>query len=811
MRWLFAGAALLSALSAVASPDPTYTALRAARPDGRTVAVHDLAFDRDVYHVTLNGTLHLLAPVDGKDVGAVFTGRGAYELTPVSEVERKMLALNAADPALKTLRDEFDSMTIFDAALIAQLAKSAAPAKGAAAPEAAEAYDRFLNFERKELKSNLHIRVAQALLNGETGPLFMAVPNGKKFAHVVLLVDDLGNLDGEETALVSADQQRGGIWYSAHRRGEKPHAESKIALAAHYAVDTAFTGRDAMSGTTVIDLMSGADNLRVIPMHLDSRLRVEDVASSADAASDKWTPVPFIQENEKEDGNFAVVLPSALKQGDSLFVRIKYRGKDVLKDAGDGNFYVQSRESWYPNLGTFTDLATYDLTYRFPKAYQVVSVGDLVSDTVSGDQRVMTFKAAQPIRVAGFNVGKFRKISRTDKDTGLTVDVFTNSGTPNIIREINAALESVESGTTMSEHGAIGTRSDPGGYVGPHHIALDTNGLAESAMADAINTSRVATVYFGAPLKHVSITQQTQFDFGQSWPGLVYLPYMAVLSSTMRVNFGLAGASGFLDEVGPHEMAHQWWGHTVGPATYHDEWLSEGFSDFTASLVLQQTGGMRKYNDFWESSRKYIVQKTPGSFVDNQEAGPITEGWRLATWRNPSAYQAIVYNKGAYILHMLRMMMQDHTNKQNPDAAFVALMSDFVKDFAGRNATTADFQAAVQRHMTGSLNATGDGKIDWFFNEWVYGTAIPKYSSNFDVKPGAEGKFQITGSIAQADVPEDFRALVPIYAEFDKGQLFKIAQIPMVGSTTRPIDFAVRMPKKPNKIMINALHDVLAK
>lgn len=813
MRWFFIGAALLSALVASASPDPTYTALRAARPDGRTVAVKDFAFDRDVYHVTMSGTLHLLAPVDGKDVGAVFTGHGAYELTPVSEVERKTLALEANDPALKTLRDEFDSMTIFDAALIAQLTKGSAPAKGAAAPEATEAYERFLNFERKDLKTNLHIRVLQALLNGETGPLFVAVPNGKKFARVVLLVDDLGNLDGEETALLSADTNRGGMWYSAHRRGEQPHAASKIALAAHYAIDTAFSGgRDPLSGTTVIDLMSGADNLRVIPMQLDSRLRVEEVASSADASSDKWTPVPFIQENEKEDGDFAVVLPSAMKQGDSLFVRVKYRGREVLKDAGDGNFYVRSRTSWYPNLGTMTELATYDLTYRFPKAYQVVSVGEPTGDTVSGDQRVMTFKAAQPIRVAGFNVGKFRKISKTDKDSGLTVDVYTNSGTPDIIRQINGLLESAEQGSSMSEHGVSLGSLDADRYIGPHHIALDTNGLAESAMADAINTSRVASAYFGAsPLTHVSITQQTQFDFGQSWPGLVYLPYMAVLSSTMRANFGLTGASGFLDEVGPHEMAHQWWGHAVGPATYHDEWLSEGFSDFTASLVLQRTGGMRKYNDFWESSRKYIVQKSPGSFVDNQEAGPITQGWRLATWRNPSAYQAIVYNKGAYILHMLRMMMQDHTDKQNPDGPFVALMSDFVKSFAGRNATTADFKAVVQRHMTGSLNATGDGKIDWFFNQWVYGTAIPKLTSTFDVKPGAEGKFQITGSITQADVPEDFRTLVPVYAEFDKGQVFKIAQIPVVGSTTRPIDFSIRMPKKPNKIMINALHDVLAK
>src|SRR5881392_1176578 len=109
---------LFAAVTAVASSDPTSTAMRATRPDGRTIRVKDLAFDRDVFHITLNGTLHLLAPVSGKNVGAVFIGRGAYELTPASDVERGMLAVNAADPSLKTLRDDFDAMTIFDADLL---------------------------------------------------------------------------------------------------------------------------------------------------------------------------------------------------------------------------------------------------------------------------------------------------------------------------------------------------------------------------------------------------------------------------------------------------------------------------------------------------------------------------------------------------------------------------------------------------------------------------------------------------------------------------------------------------------------------
>ena len=809
MRALLLAGGMFVAATLFASTDPNYTALRAARPDGRTIAVNNLTFDRDAYHVTLNGTLHLLEPVSGTTVGAVFLGTGSYELTPASDAERKLLAVNAGDSALTKLRDDFDSMVIFDRELMTQLSKTPA-AKGAPSSDATRAYERFMDFQKKDLKENLHLRVLQSLLNTETMPLFLAVPAGKKFAKMLLIVDGMGHLDGEETALISADDQRRGIWYSSHLRGEKAHGAAHIAQAAHYDVFTFFEGnRDEISGTTTIDAMSATDNVRVVPIVLDPRLRIEDASWAVDAKSDQWKPLAFVQENEKEDGNSAVIFPAAQEQGASFFIRVKYRGREVLKSAGDGNFYVQARTSWYPNLGTFTEMASYDLTFRFPKAYEVVSVGDLVDDKTVGDQRTMTFKAADPIRVAGFNFGKFRKVSRNDKTTGLTVDVYTNPGTPDIIKEINSILASArQRQTVMTDYG---TPIDVGG--GPSEVYLDANGLVESAMADAMNASRVASTYFGAvPLKHLAITQQTQFDYGQSWPGLVYLPYLAVISGTVRAMLGgTPSDAAFIEQVGPHEVAHQWWGHNVGAATYHDEWLNEGFADFTAALTLQFSGGIKKYNDFWETARKTIVTKPPRAFISNQDAGPITEGWRLSTWQNRSAYWVLVYNKGAYVLHMLRMTMQDRSNKENPDAQFIAMMSDFVRSYGGRNATTEDFKTVVQRHMTRDLNATGDGKIDWFFNQWVYGSAIPRYTSKFDVTPGAEGKFHIKGSITQAEVPEDFRVLVPVYVEFDKAQVFKVAQIPMIGSTTRDLDFEVRLPKKPNKISLNALHDVLAK
>ena len=87
--WLAYAVLLLSVSLAAAAEDPTYAALRAARPDGRSLALVNAEFDRDAFHFTLNGTLDLLAPVDGTTFGAVFVGTGSYTLTPANEAEKR--------------------------------------------------------------------------------------------------------------------------------------------------------------------------------------------------------------------------------------------------------------------------------------------------------------------------------------------------------------------------------------------------------------------------------------------------------------------------------------------------------------------------------------------------------------------------------------------------------------------------------------------------------------------------------------------------------------------------------------------------
>jgi hypothetical protein len=800
---LFAG--VLSAESPA-----SYAALRASVPDGRQIQVRDAVIERDAFRFELaSGTLHLLAPIEGKTPGAVFIGQGRFVLTPASESERRLLGVYRGDVKLTALRDEFESLVLLGWDSVAALEKDAASA--AADPRAADIWARHMKRQKKDLTTNFHLRLLQDLLNGG-GSAFLAFFDGKSLPPAVATVDPLGaeaarlagrEMGGEETQFFVQDQERGGLWYSSRttaalKSGATPPSVTLLDTQ-HYEIDTTIASNLEVSGTTEFRFRTSADNVRLIPISILSKLRIEEAAiRSADGS---WVPVAFIQESAEEDADAALVLDQPLKKGSEGAMRIRYRGKDVLEAAGDDNYYVGARASWYPNAGTFTDLATYDLTFRIPRKKEIVGVGMPVDDRIEGETRISKWKADAPIRVAGFNYGRFRKLQRKDDPSGITVEVFTNPGTPQVMTDINRYLDAQSSADLAGE----------GLSSGPSHLKVDTARLAESALVDGMNTARVGTAFFGKlPSQRVAITQQSQWAFGQSWPSLIYLPYIAFLDGTTRMHLGLLTAGDFVDQVGYHEFAHQWWGHLVGPASYRDTWISEGFSEFTSAVAVQATGGWGKYDDFWEKSRRFILETPRAARLRNDEVGPISQGYRLSTWQNGAAYQAMVYSKGAYVLHMLRMLMQDPQSKQ-PDARFIAMMSDFAKTHASGNATTADFKKAVERHMIPELNGTGDGKMDWFFQQWVHGIEIPKFGHTLALSDSGGGKTRIRGAVSMSEVGKDFRTLVPIYLEFADGMKVRIALMPLMGPSSRDVDFEIALPKAPKRVSINALHDVLAR
>jgi aminopeptidase N len=683
--------------------------------------------------------------------------------------------------------------------------------------DATRAFDDFLKRERRDFKTNFHIRVLQDLLDPRPLPLFFAYVRGARLAPAILAVDvrgadalrlfDIGD-GGEKTTLLVNDNSKGGIWYLAHLKSEYASGHAAIAQpvadADRYDIDTTIAPNAEISGSTVMTFTCVTAG-RVMPLALTRNLRIENVQVSPAEGAPAWSPVAFIQEKADEDSDAAVVFPAALQAGSKYRLKTTYHGvgREVLQDAGDGNFTVGARESWYPNIGSFHDIADFELTFRMPakSKNQVVAVGSESSNTVEGDQRISVWKSTHPLRVAGFNYGNFKKTTHVDNESGMTVEVYTNPGEPDILRQINQALASSGDEDNMF-FGSGGS------------IRVDTTRLEQAAFADGANTARTGNLFFG-PLadKRIAITQQSAWFSGQSWPNLVYLPYLAFVSSTVRnmLGFGL-DMTQFVDQVGAHEVAHQWWGHQVGWRSYHDVWLSEGFAEFTSGLVLELRKGPGAVNGFYENKRKNILQKQRAARISSDQAGPITEGIRLATWQDPQAYSIIVYDNGAYVLHMLRMAMMD-MRKQNHDEDFMAMMKDFATTYAGKNPSTADFQQIVEKHATPRLKLTSDGRLNWFFDEWVRGTAIPRYVAKLDAQPsaGGGGKYHISGTITQSEVPADFAMVVPIYLNFDKGSFAKLGDVAIVGNSTKNIDVEVPLPKAPRSVTINAMHDVLSR
>jgi aminopeptidase N len=271
-----------------------------------------------------------------------------------------------------------------------------------------------------------------------------------------------------------------------------------------------------------------------------------------------------------------------------------------------------------------------------------------------------------------------------------------------------------------------------------------------------------------------------------------------------------SGLSGFVQEVTPHEVAHQWFGHGVGWASYHDLWLSEGFAEFAAGLFLQQALGpkwQKDYIEFWERQRHRILDKNEFGVAPN-DAGPLWLGLRLISPHSEGGYQGVTYSKGAYVLSMLRSIMYDDKApaNANPDQPFMDMMHDYMQSHHDLQASTESFKVIVERHMSKQMDLQQNGRLNWFFSEWVYGTLVPRYSFKYELQKGEGGKTKVHAEITQSDVDENFAMLVPLFADFGNGMM-RMGQVAVIGNSTQKLDFV--LDKQPKKIAINAYKDLL--
>jgi hypothetical protein len=789
---------------AFANSDPAYQQLRNIGL-GDTYRCENFTMSLDVGTFELrSGTITLLAPVNHFVTGAIFVGQGHFTLKPIALIDAREIMRRTGG---STVEEDFTEVVFrFTSGEYRQFVAGFGP-KADTPPEAAAAFRDWKNRVRHrhetpegltqalledETIDNVDADVLAAIYNPKHPPFFNAYMRGKPHKDLRFFVrarvGAIPQLDSpEEVALINCDgaEMDDGIWYSQHLASEvkankASSLEDRRLFATHaYNIETVIAKNDHLYSRAAITFEPLVPGERVMKFGLLPTLRVSRVTD------ENGQDLHYIQESRKEDGSFYAILDEAPEAGKEHSISVEYVGDKVLSNAGDGSYYVGARESWYPNLNGFGEKALYDLTFKVPPSNVVISVGKLEGQSTEAGFAVSHWVTPVPVAVAGFNYGRYKKIDYPDTITHYNISGYYLEDLPDALRPFQDTALSGMAPSAMTKY------------------ALDQ---ARAQM-------QLCTLYFGrAPYDTVNITEQPNFNFGQSWPSLVYLPISAYIDSTQRWRlFGTIDTkfTGFVREVTPHEVAHQWFGHGVGWASYHDQWLSEGFAEFAAGLFLEQAVGpkwQKDYLDFWERQRLRILDKNNFGVSPN-DAGPLWLGLRLDSPHSEDAYQGDTYSKGAYVLLMLRSLMYaDQSNSKNPNQAFIDMMHDFMQSYRDTPASTESFKAIAEKHMTTQMDLQRNGRLDWFFSEWVYGTEVPRYQFKYQLLPGAEGSFKVRTEITQSEVDDHFAMFVPVFADFGDG-MARLGQVEMVGNSTRTVDFL--LGRKPKKVALNAFKDIL--
>jgi hypothetical protein len=797
--------------SPLANSDPNYIAMRGGKLT-QVYRVENLVLRRDVGNFTFrSGSFSFLPPVLGHVAIGVFVGDGHFQLKPAFDLAAQHLQRIAGTDRVE---EDFIAMVVYfsdstfdEIKQHSQLADESPSRHEAAFKRVKDVLERRVNPEdvttllQRLLNSedipNYEAEILAELYNPAQRGSFRAFLHGKKHPDLRFLLNPLGAMPmlaaPEEIALLNYEpsSESDGIWYLSHRTGElvagtaSSTEDKRLIAPEHYQIDAFIRPKDLigkepdMAVTCDLRFRSLADGTRMVKFDLVPDLQVSRVVW-------KGKEIPFVQEGRKRDGSFYLQMPEALAKDRTYQITFEYAGGEIL-ESGDFVSTVAPRRVWYPMPAGPSSRATYDLKYHIPGGMTIVSVGEPAGQTREGSFHVFEFTSETPIAQAVFRyLGEVFTKSTTEATihTELAAYVLGSRGTGAQKEAPPPGPSNSRSGGAMQVFGPLGTDSPSGFEFTPVQAGLPPSSPAE-VLVDASNAERVLHAWFGAPAYgRLSVVEGR--GPSDSLPGMIYAP-PAVFAGTQSQTRGTAKT--FLDEAFAHQVALQWWDNTVSPASFHDQWLSAGFANFSAS-VYDLVADPADFLEHWQRAHDILLQPT-ASGVRRNDAGPLWMGLLNNTWLMPGAAGALANSKGGFVLQMLRCMMWE---PKSEDADFRTMMRDYVQQFANRTASTEDFKRVVEKHMKPIMDLDGDRTMDWFFNEWIYGSDVPSYSLEYSLAPAEGGKTLLTGKLKQSGVSARFAMPVPIFADFG-GKNVRVGVIPIRGNSTG--EFKVQLPQAP--------------
>jgi len=717
-----------------------------ALPDAgaRAASITSLVIRRDAAEFRLGaGTLYLLGPVGGRNVAVAYRGPGGFTYAPASPLEQRRLMRLYKSTSLVT--PITGAVFVFADSTLAELGRSVTFAP-AAAPLPADVRSRvrdMLSFASDPDSKSPDPDLMADLLNGASSDLFYAHVVRADGDPVMFMVDPWVV---EGSRLLGRARRAGWtrmtqLVSQSRRQGDSAVATSERRSpidVSRYTMNVAVprnnAGEVAFSASARLDLTASAPAGPWVPFYLFPKLRV-DSARWADGGAATVAKL-------KDAGEMWLRLDRPLAAGETRAVTVYYHGD--LIDRYDDLLYIKSSISWYPLTLEGRSKAVFDLTFHTPPSYRFASVGDRTDSTTDAAGLVQThWLTAAPIRNASFNLGVFEVLtSRAD-------------GVPPV--EVLYSEQAHRSGL------------------------LPRAGAKEQVGQDVLSALQFFQhVYGDVPVKQFYATE-IPYPHGEAFPGLVHLALSTFVNSS---------EDGFDEFFRAHEVAHQWWGIAVDFDTYHDRWLSEGFASFSGLWYMQTARKQNKlYFNMLDHWRADISLHKGGDDA-------LAFGSRLGDSDDPADYQTIVYEKGAWLVHMLRILMLD-LRTMNEDR-FTGAMREFYASYRGQRASTADFRRVMERHAGADLG--------WFFDEWFRGVDIPSYKASWKADPADGGKFKVHLRVLQQNVPDDFMMYVPVTITLADGTAR--LRVKVQGPRT-DVDLPL-MPSKPKDLKFNDLDGVLA-
>lgn len=736
------------------------------------------------------GKLVFFQPFEGHVTGFVFSGDGHALALPRDPVEKQQMARFLGTPVLDqgfvSIYARFTDDTAQD--LLGQLNRASIQ------PTSDPAFTALWLPQLERFNPTHSLRILFEKYTSNPSHFFHAGLDGILTGPFDALVDDTRR----ENFMLGQGRMANKInyydvWTSYALPGFSPPQFPFHAT--HYQINTTVRNDNSLEGDSSVDFRASASADRVLFVELSRALKVDSISLAGEnLVFFQNEGITEQQLRSRGDDTLCVFLPRPMDPGGTFTLRFHYRG-NVIENYGNSVLYVGARESWYPHSGDSSEFAAYDLTFRWPKHLRLVATGEKSAEREDGEFMEAHWKSSLPVAEAGFNLGEYAFTSLSSGNH--VVEVYANKLLEQAIlarleRQQQPAEPSLLSRPLGDVNQTSGIMAPP-----PPSPADALNSLAREVNSSITFFER----YNGSfPFPRLAVSQ-IPGTFGQGWPGLLYLSTFSFLPPETQELAGINSSSQemYTDIMPVHEVAHQWWGNVVGWSSYRDQWITEGLAVYLSLLYADSQKMPDRTLLAWLTRyRKRLSTKPFDSDLAPADIGPVTMGTRLSSSKSPDAYDVVAYSKGAWIFHMLREMMRD-SKSHDPDARFIALLHTLITKYAQKALTTEQLQKEVEAVMTPNMDLEGGRSMEWFFEEFVRGTGIPRYKLEFTARKTDKG-YQVRGKLLQSGVPHSFIAPVPLYAGGVAGHSVFLGTVEAAGEQT---SFSLHSPVDPHKLLID--------